>query len=340
MGHHHVRYNLIDHCGQTGISGQRGWTGSIIEGNVIQDINTKRQFGGEESGGIKIHCSADLLIKNNIIRRIRKLEKGTYPGIWIDWRNQGVRITGNVIYDVDSKAIFMEMNRGMNLIDHNIIMDERVYSCSERLVMAHNLFYNSGIKPAPAFARDRSVEYLKPHTTITTGNKVSPQVSLNDKYYNNIYINEAGREPYTKTGFVSDYNVFYNVAEKYYGNEHGILNTNFNSNFSYTEDTNSVTIRYTINSSPMDVGAPLIDRDFIGVDELTKSSLEDRDGNPITLDRDVVGNLRSENSAVAGPFAAENPGKITLKLMAGPQANPQKDSNKAISSPWRHVKTE
>ena len=343
MGHHHVRYNLIDHCGQSGISGQRGWTASIIEGNVIQDINKKEQFGGDESGGIKIHVSADLLIKNNIVRRVRrvrKLKPGTYPGIWIDWRNQGIRITGNVIYDIDMNAIFMEMNRGRNLVDHNIIMNEDLSSCSERLVVAHNLFYNSRVRPRPGMVSGRTVEYLVPHATTAAGKRVSPQVGLEDKYYNNVYINEGGYEPPTKTGFVSDYNVFYDGAEKYFGNKNSIVSTNFNTNFSYTEDFNSVTISYTINSSPIDVGAPLIDRDFIGVDELTKSSLEDRDGNPISLDRDVVGNLRSASSSVAGPFAAKSPGRITLKLIAGPQANPQKDSNKEISSPWRYVKTE
>src|SRR6185369_806614 len=70
QGHHRIVANLVERCGQAGIAGERGLNASLIEGNLIQDINFKRAYGGYETGGIKFHNSADLILKNNIIRRV------------------------------------------------------------------------------------------------------------------------------------------------------------------------------------------------------------------------------------------------------------------------------
>ncbi|GAH11000.1 unnamed protein product, partial [marine sediment metagenome] len=43
-GHHVVRNNTIQRCGQAGIHGFKGWAASIIENNLIEDINTKDDF--------------------------------------------------------------------------------------------------------------------------------------------------------------------------------------------------------------------------------------------------------------------------------------------------------
>jgi len=321
LGHHIVRYNLIEKCGQSGISGTMGWSRSLIERNIIQDINSKKQFGGHESGGIKFHYIADLVIKNNIIRRINAGGKGNYPGIWVDWRNQGIRITGNVIYDVDRRAILVEMNRGRNLIDNNIIMSAMVHTCSERLVMAHNLFYNSGMVPVPGMPGKRSVNYYEPHTVIRTGESVSPKVNLGDRYYNNIYIGQGSAAPHNSTDFVSDYNVFYDGAKKNFGNDNSIVDNNFKTDFSYTEDSNSVTIMFNANSTLNNVDGPLVNYDLIGLDPLVNHGIENRDGNPITIDDDIFGNPRDLTHPMAGPLEAIKPGQNVIRFVAGPQAN-------------------
>ena len=33
-------------------------------------------------------------------------------GIWIDFGNQGIRISGNVIYNTEAATVFLEMNHG------------------------------------------------------------------------------------------------------------------------------------------------------------------------------------------------------------------------------------
>ncbi|MBW6458897.1 MAG: DUF1565 domain-containing protein, partial [FCB group bacterium] len=56
IGSHIVRNNTIYNCEQAGICGTMGAAFSVIENNHIYNIWTKRQFGGDEIGGIKLHA--------------------------------------------------------------------------------------------------------------------------------------------------------------------------------------------------------------------------------------------------------------------------------------------
>jgi alpha-L-arabinofuranosidase len=78
---------------------------SIIEGNLIQDINVDRNVGGAETAGIKLHWAIDTVIKNNIIRRVYcGKEAGQNFGLWLDFACQDARVTGNIIYDISDPA--------------------------------------------------------------------------------------------------------------------------------------------------------------------------------------------------------------------------------------------
>jgi len=58
-----VRNNTIRRCGQSGIAGHRGAAGSIIEGNLVEDINYRSEFGGWETAatGHEIGAKPDRL---------------------------------------------------------------------------------------------------------------------------------------------------------------------------------------------------------------------------------------------------------------------------------------
>ena len=70
VGRHIVRHNYFAHCGEAAIHGNWGWAGSLIEGNLIEDINTKNEFGGMETAGMKIHYAVDVTVKGNVVRRV------------------------------------------------------------------------------------------------------------------------------------------------------------------------------------------------------------------------------------------------------------------------------
>ena len=127
IGHHIVRNNIIERCGEAAIAGLMGFAASLITNNLIQDINFQMQYGGQESSAIKVHEATDLIAQPyNIIRQVsppptRGDIESHFTGIWIDWANQGTRITGNLIYDVDDYTIFIEADHGPLLIDNNIL---------------------------------------------------------------------------------------------------------------------------------------------------------------------------------------------------------------------------
>jgi len=62
FGDHIIRNNVIRRCGQAGIAGQKGATRSLIIGNLIEDTNYRREFGGWETAAIKFHNSVDTVI--------------------------------------------------------------------------------------------------------------------------------------------------------------------------------------------------------------------------------------------------------------------------------------
>ena len=75
-GDHIVRNNVIRRCGQAGIAGQKGATRSLICGNLIEDTNYRREFGGWETAAIKFHNSVDTVIRGNLIRGVFHQSRG------------------------------------------------------------------------------------------------------------------------------------------------------------------------------------------------------------------------------------------------------------------------
>ena len=147
-GDHIVRHNVIRRCGQAGIAGQKGATRSLICGNLIEGTNYRREFGGWETAAIKFHNSVDTVIDNNLIRGVFRQQQGAF-GIWIDFGNQGIRITRNIIYNTEAATVFLEMNHGPILVDNNVLIGQSVRSNSEATVFAHNLFVDCGYDLQP-----------------------------------------------------------------------------------------------------------------------------------------------------------------------------------------------
>ncbi|MFB0555824.1 MAG: right-handed parallel beta-helix repeat-containing protein [Phycisphaerae bacterium] len=88
------------------MAGQKGATRSLISGNLIEDTNYRREFGGWETAGIKFHNSVDTIISGNLIRGVYRQEQGAF-GIWIDFGNQGIQITHNVVYNTEAATVFL-----------------------------------------------------------------------------------------------------------------------------------------------------------------------------------------------------------------------------------------
>ncbi len=296
FGDHIIRNNIIRRCGQAGIAGQKGATRSVISGNFIEDTNYRKEFGGWETAAIKFHNSVDTIISGNLIRGVFHQQQGAF-GIWMDYANQGIRITGNVIYDTQAATVFLEMDHGPTLVDNNILIGKAVRSNSEATVFAHNLFVDCGYQYSPDTKR-RSA-YYTPHTTKAVGTKTG--TAQDDKWFNNIFVRKGLDDVRNAPGYTSDYNIFLEGAKKSsFGDEHSIAEP-FVTGFTCESHLSAVTIRFSMNDAFSRLKGPWVDAGLVGIFSTVGQTIEDRSGNPIMVDTDINGKKLTE--PFAGPLA-------------------------------------
>ena len=306
FGDHIVRNNHIRRCGQAGIAGQKGATRSLIEGNLIEETNYRREFGGWETAGIKFHNTVDATIRHNLIRGVYHQQQAAY-GIWIDYANQGLRITGNVIYHTQTAATFLEMNHGGMLIDNNVLIGGGLQGQSEGNVFAHNLFVDCGYHHNPDLER-RSAWYV-PHTTRQAG--VDHGVPADERWHNNIFVGRGLDFIKANPGNRADHNLFLGGAKRSrFGDEHSIELT-ADVDLKREANRTGVVIRYTVPQAASQLRCPVLDARLIGVFGRVGQSIEDREGHPITVDRDINGGKRKVT--LAGPLARTVAGRNVIE---------------------------
>ena len=306
FGDHIIRNNIIRRCGQAGIAGQKGATRSIILGNLIEDTNYRKEFGGWETAAIKFHNSVDTVIRGNLIRGVFHQEQGAF-GIWIDYANQGIRITGNVIYDTQAATVFLEMNHGPTLVDNNILIGENVRSNSEATVFAHNLFVDCGYQYNPD--TNRRSAYYTPHTTKSVGTKTG--TAQDEKWFNNIFIRQGLDDVKDAPGYASDYNIFLEGAGKSsFGDEHSIVDP-FVTGFTHESRPLSVTIKFSMNDASSRLKGPWVDAELVGIFSTVGQTIEDRSGKSIRVNTDINGKKLAK--PIAGPLANIQQGKNTFE---------------------------
>ena len=295
-GDHVIRNNVIRRCGQAGIAGQKGATRSVISGNLIEDTNCRREFGGWETAAIKFHNSVDTVISGNLIRGVYRQKQGAF-GIWIDFGNQGIRITRNVIYNTEAATVFLEMNHGPTLVDNNVLVGKDVRSNSEATVFAHNLFVDCGYAYHPDV--ERRSQYFEPHTAKVVGRKTG--TARDDRWFNNIFVRRGLEGVKTAAGYQSDYNVFLEGAQKSsFDDGHSVADAAA-VGLSIEDGTAGATIVFSINSAASLLNGPQVGAALVGEFPTVGQTLEDRDGNPVTVETDING--REFRAPVSGPLA-------------------------------------
>jgi hypothetical protein len=295
FGDHIVRNNIIRRCGQAGIAGQKGATRSVISGNFIEDTNYRREFGGWETAAIKLHNTVDTVITDNLIRGVFHQKQAAY-GIWMDYANQGTRITRNIIYNTEAETIFLEMNHGPALIDNNILIGRGLKSNSEATLIAHNLLVDSKYTYQPDTKR-RSAFY-KPHTTMAVGRKTG--TARDERWYNNILIRRGLDNVENAPGYASDYNVFLEGAqESSFGDEHSVVDP-FVTGLTVEDHPLGASITFSVNDAPFRVHGPLVNADLVGVFSTVGQTIEDRYGHPITVNSDING--KNFTKPIPGPL--------------------------------------
>jgi hypothetical protein len=305
FGAHVVRNNVIRRCGQAGIAGQMGATRSLIAGNLIEDTNYRKEFGGWETAAVKFHQSVDTVIRGNLIRRVAHQKFGAF-GIWMDWGNQGTRITGNIICDTQTANVFLEMDHGPILVDNNVLIGQGVKSNSEGCVFAHNLLVDCKFEMVSDLRR--SSQYYRPHTRQEVARKHG--IPADDKWFQNVFVRRGLEQVKKASGYASDYNVFLEGAQKSdFGDEHSTVDPAA-ADFRRQDTPLSVLLRFRAGAVPSRQKAPWVDQALIGVLPTVGQTIEDASARPIRVDTDLFGRRRA--APIAGPLADPKVGENAL----------------------------
>lgn len=311
IGHHIIRNNTIYNCEQTGICGSMGGIFSVIENNDIYNIWRKRQFTGAEMGGVKIHASIDMVIKNNRFSNCGR-------GLWLDWMAQGTRVTGNLFYQNTTDDLFVEVNHGPFLIDNNILLSElSIRDWSEGGAYVHNLIAGSiELKP-----QGRLTPYQKPHSTQLAGLKKT--LGGDNRYYNNIFSGGAEEKPIRKSGlgvyknaefpmFV-DGNVYLNGAQKF-SDEINQLSIDYDPSIQVEEKKKAIFLSFTLDNAILQMKNKPVTSELLGKARIPAQGYENPDGSSITINKDYFGENRDERNPTPGPFENLSKGEVRLKI--------------------------
>lgn len=337
FGDHIIRNNIISKNGQYGIAGQKGISRTTIEGNRIEDINYRNEFGGYEPAGIKIWNSSDVHIENNFIHKVIANQSSVSQAycIWIDFANQGTRITRNVLIGGEhtTTALFLEANVGPTLVDNNIIIDKpdgaiMVYSGGS--IFAHNLFVDSNFDyKIQEFGNSgsgaRRAYTLQPHSTIKTNNGIPVEIEYN-QMYNNIFANASGPVnfgPAIGIGNIVSDNLYIGGATPGVDHVNSVVSySEFEYEIQYT--TTGVDFSFEVDDSFKGIQTPIVNVDLVGIIPLAEQSIEDKQGNPITLNWDFNRMKRAAQNPVLGPLSNLQAGINTISIGVNMLATPAK----------------
>ena len=307
IGSHIVRENEISHCEQAGIVGSLGAVFSRISNNNIHDTWEKRQFGGAEMAGIKLHAAIDVVIENNRIYRAGR-------GLWMDWMAQGTRITHNVLYENTTDDLFVEVDHGPFVVDHNLFLSGvSLRDVSEGGAYVNNLMtgriYSS---PEPR----RSTPYHKPHSTALAG--LNSTAGGDDRFYNNIFVgggSEADTNPLRTGSFglwvynhreyplQTGGNVYLRGARPYAGEVIGLNLPECDPKIRVVEEGARVYVRMNLDPRVGQVAAVAVNTAMLGRTKAAGLPYENADGSPLVM-----------KEKLPGPFLETGSGDVKLKI--------------------------
>lgn len=310
IGGHVVRDNVISHCEQAGLVGSMGAIFSTITGNVIHDIHVQRLFTGAEMAGIKIHAAIDTEISGNHIYR-------TIRGIWLDWMNQGSRVTRNLLHDNIGEDLFVEVNHGPFLVDNNLFLSHvALLNMSQGGAYAHNLFAG---RILPRSELNRETPYHPAHTTEVAG--LSRIQGGDDRFYNNLFAGGDGLAAYD-TATLPVYmagNVFLAGATPSKHEDNPLVLEDFDPAVRLVQGERAVHLHMKTGAGwAVDAGTKPVTTELLGRAKIPDLPYQFPDGSPVRIDGGYLGGGRDEDQPFPGPFAKPEGGAREVKVW--PQA--------------------
>lgn len=329
VGSHLIENNTIYECGQAGIVGHMGCAFSTIRHNEIYNINYTNEFGGFETGGIKLHAAIDAVIENNIIVNTRR-------AIWLDWQVQGTHIRGNIFDKSIEQDLFIEVSHGPTMVYNNIML-----SPTALLVDAQGIAYANNLIAGRVHSyasSDRYTPYHHAHSTKLRGLFNNNGGDL--RFYNNIFLATeqkvgdnlgftglskfnkypAGSEAPTATGkqnipqTLSAIFPIYTACNLYF--EGGVPYAKEQGQTLLEKKAEKIVLSkgadgYYLSSYPalddiQDAESVAVNSSMLGRTIISEQEFENRDASPFSLDVDMLGVERNSKNPVVGPLESYN----------------------------------
>ena len=323
VGSHIIRNNEIHDCGLCGIVGNLGGVFSRIEHNHIYNIRTKQEFWGHEQGGIKLHCSIDVVIEGNYFHHCPT------HGIWLDWQAQGTRVTKNVFHD-NFPDLMMEVTHGPLTVDNNLFLSPYAFiDSAQGTAFVHNVIAGYVLQKEH---KKRATPYHYPHRTFPKGFVAT--LGGDDRVYGNIIL---GTElcPKSRAYFSTCYDKYVTSEEyksikwkyKYIGldeivekpqivyiadNVYGGFASPFRQemgavraddiSFSIVQENGDAVLTINVPEKVANMRITPTTTERLGTPRVVEQPYENPDGTPIDFTLDIQGNKRDDD-IVAGPFA-------------------------------------
>lgn len=311
VGSHVVRSNHVHHCEQTGIVGGMGCAFSTVTGNDVHDVHVRGLFSGAEMAGIKFHGAVDVELGRNYIHGV-----GSF-GVWLDWMAQGTRVTGNVFRGNSSQDLFMEVNHGPFMVDHNVSLSaQSLYINSQGGTFAHNLFAGG----MSVISQDnRLTPYHTAHSTAVVALHDNPNGDM--RFYNNLFVQAGQTTSYNSPALPVwlNGNVYLNGAAASTQETTPLVLSSFNPALQFSSGFGGYYLR--MNADPSWGSArtrQLVTTAMLGNASISGLPYEHADGTPYRFDTDLLGSPRNNSSPFPGPFEVVTQGENVWKVFDDP----------------------
>lgn len=306
IGHHIVRNNTIHACEQTGIVGSLGAIFSTISDNWIHDIHVRQLFTGAEMAGIKLHAAIDVEIRGNRIH-------DTCRGIWLDWMNQGSRVTGNLFHDNIAEDLFVEVNHGPFMVDNNVFLSPNtLLSLSQGGAYVHNLVAGA-IHIIPY--DERMTPYHKAHSTELGGMHDNP--CGDDRWYNNLFIERADMTPYDTAKFPvwMAGNMYLKGAKPSKHEANALVWPDVDPYVRFVEKPGGTYLEFAVDPAwTTKAKCVIVNSELLGKAAISGAPYERRDGSPYSLTEDFFGKERAAPTPTPGPFSISGGDEFSVKV--------------------------
>lgn len=300
VGGHKVRNNRIAFCEQAGIVGSHGAAFSEISGNHIHHIHSRRLFGGFEQAGIKFHAPVDTVLKENLIH-------DCWLGIWLDWMDQGARVSKNIFFNNDDWGdLFLEISHGPVLVDNNIMMSKRsLYDSAQGNAFVQNLF---GGEIEQREEGQRTTQFFQPHSTELAGD--SKVFDGDERFYNNIIMGDKGLAQYdnTQEEVLIDGNVYLYRAEPSQKDANGVSFPQADTRFRITQTEQGLFLEMPLETEWGAKGnTRMINSGLLGQTKVSGQRFDNPDGTDIVIDEDIFHEKRDGQYPFPGPIELSAP---------------------------------